>query len=362
MFYLDYKSIAQAEGPNLPDPSLTIGSVEGVCTVDGLYPLPIICASSSFSNGTVIDVQDEQNHALGMILMCKDEEYELQKFGAAYLSAYLFEVAPDQFAQVGKFSRNYFLVRTERIKEYRARFMESSAVWGGFWHSDLETLHHSEAAQAPQPIVAWSGIVMPTSLHKAAAQRSAMLPFAFERYLKLYHLLELSFDHDTVERIKKLGDDLHGIGQILSQHKRDEFDRLKQLVIEKCSDRGVIAKCIEEICKERKWDPTTRAIFFAFGKDGNPFSDKQNQFEQMIRGPGFSLQGAKKSGILSGKEPKQEAFEILCLKTAAYWIYRVRCSIAHNRIGEYVMKPQDEEFVEQFAEKLLRQVLGTVLR
>jgi len=59
-----------------------------------------------------------------------------------------------------------------------------------------------------------------------------MLPYAFERYLKLYHLLELSFDHDTVEKIRGLGQDLHGIGQILAQHKRDEFDRLKQLLLE----------------------------------------------------------------------------------------------------------------------------------
>lgn len=362
MLYVDYRKIIRAEEASRPDSSLTIGRLNGVCVVDGLYPLPVMCASSSIPRGAAIDAQDEQQQALGMLLTCKDEEYALGKFGAAHLAAYLFEITPDQYSQPGSFSSDYFLVKRERLKEYRDKFMASSAIWGGFWHKEQNAASTAVVPLTPQPIVARAGIKMPTTLHQAAARRSAMLPYAFERYLKLYHLLELSFDHDTVERIRSLGDDLHGIGQILSQHKRDELDRLKQLIIEKCADRGAIASCIEEICKDRKWDVTTRDIFFEFGKDGNPFVDKQAQFEQMITGPGFTKRGAESSGIISVRESKQGAFEILTLKTAAYWIYRVRCSIAHNRIGEYVMKPQDEEFVEQFAERLLRQVLATVLR
>ncbi|NES18002.1 MAG: hypothetical protein F6K41_03525 [Symploca sp. SIO3E6] len=59
-------------------------------------------------------------------------------------------------------------------------------------------------------------------------------------------------------------------------------------------------------------------------------------------------------GILLNK------YETIIIKIAAYWIYRVRSCIAHNRIGEYIMLPEDEEFIVEFAEPLLREVLYQV--
>ncbi|HEV3307372.1 MAG TPA: hypothetical protein VGZ91_13125 [Candidatus Sulfotelmatobacter sp.] len=306
-------------------------------------------------------MNDEHLNSIGMLLTCKGDEYDLGKFGAAHLAAYLLDTAPGDYGQPGKFSSDYLLVRKERLKEYKESFMHSSAIWGGFWHAEGSPVLNPPAARTLQPITACTGIKLPTPLHMAAAKRSAMMPYAFERYLKLYHLLELSFDYETVKRIKDLKDDLHGIGQIFSQHRRDEFERLKQLMIEKCSNRGAVASCIEDVCRDRRFDGTTRSIFFDFGKAENPLLEKQTEFEQMVKGPGFNKSGAEKSGVISHKA-RPDVFETLVLKTAAYWIYRVRCSIAHNRIGEYVIKPQDEEFVEQFAERLLRQVLATVLR
>jgi hypothetical protein len=361
MLYEQFQKAIRAESAFRPDPSLVISRWKGICTVDGLYPLPVICASASMPRSAIIDVQDQHKQPLGMLVTCKGSEFEIGKFGAAHLAAYLFEVSPDQYSQPGRFSTDYLLVKKERLKEYKDTFMNSSSIWGGFWHEE-QNLPSTPATSVPSPIVACLGIKLPTPLHVAAARRSAIVPYAFERYLKLYHLLELSFDHDTVMRIQSLGDDLHGIGKILAQHKKEEHERLKQLIIEKCSDPAAVAVCLEQICGERKWDATTDSIFFDFGKDHNPFANKQAQFRQMITGIGFTEQGAADSGLLSQGEIAQGAFQTLVLKTAAYWIYRVRCSIAHNRIGEYVMKPEDEEFVEQFAERLLRQVLATVLR
>lgn len=45
------------------------------------------------------------------------------------------------------------------------------------------------------------------------------------------------------------------------------------------------------------------------------------------------------------------------LRIVSYWIYRVRCSIAHNKIGEYLLSWEDEEFLVKFAEPLLLEVL-----
>src|SRR5690606_13275654 len=41
----------------------------------------------------------------------------------------------------------------------------------------------------------------------------------------------------------------------------------------------------------------------------------------------------------------------------AYWIYRIRCSIAHFKIGEYILTRDKEEFIVEFAEPLIKEVL-----
>ncbi len=359
MLYKEYRQIIIVEGAIRPDPSLAVRSWKGTCTVDGLFPLPVVAASSTMPRPAVIDIVDQHQQPIGMLLTCRGVDFGIGKFGAAHLAAYLFEIRPDQYAQPGAFGSDYVAVRKDRLKEYKGSFEDSSAIWGGFWHTEASA--SSPSPPMLHPIAAYPGIKLPTGLHIAAARRSAILPFALERYLKLYHLLELSFDYDTVLRIKALGDDLHGIGKILSQHKWDEFDRLKQLIIDKCADPSAVAKCIEEICTDRKWDGTMDSIFFHFGKDGNPLLKKHVEFKEMVSVYGFTKKGAVDSDVLSQKETDKGVFDTLVLKVAAYWIYRVRCCIAHSRIGEYVLKPEDEEFVEKFAEKLLRRVLMTVL-
>jgi hypothetical protein len=41
----------------------------------------------------------------------------------------------------------------------------------------------------------------------------------------------------------------------------------------------------------------------------------------------------------------------------SYWIYRIRCSIAHFKIGEYILTRDKEDFIVEFAEPLIKEVL-----
>lgn len=52
-----------------------------------------------------------------------------------------------------------------------------------------------------------------------------------------------------------------------------------------------------------------------------------------------------------------EKHKSFILAIATYWIYRIRCSIAHHKIGEYMMGYDDEEFVVEFAEPLLKEII-----
>ena len=44
-------------------------------------------------------------------------------------------------------------------------------------------------------------------------------------------------------------------------------------------------------------------------------------------------------------------------KVCSYWIYRIRSSIAHNKFGEYIMDNDDEDFIVNFAEPLLKEMV-----
>lgn len=364
MRYEDFLDCVTTPEAVSPDPSLAVADFEQECTVDDLFPLALDSVASNYPRSTVSDVEDKEKQLIGHLLTCKGQSFTLGAFSAPYLAAYLCDISKVSYGLPGQFSRDYLLVRTSRLAEYRASFMASSSIWGGFCHQSTKPELPIIAPNPLPTLIARAGIVLPTQLHIEAAERSVVQPYAFERFLKLYHLLELSFDNDVVEKIKALGPDLRGIGQLLSSYESKEFERLKQTITDRCNDVKAVAACLEEICADHNWHDIMKKIFFDFGKAGNPVPEKWDDFHDMLLSTGFAQAGAATHGFVpkGAKSPQQDkAFEKLVLHLSAYWIYRVRSSVAHSKIGEYVMLLEDEEFVEQFAEKLLRRILETTL-
>jgi hypothetical protein len=355
--------IARGDAPQ-PDTSLSIGRAPGGdCTVEGLYALPLEATSTIFPHGNAIIVCDDHGVPLGHLLTCQGDEFAIPQFSAAYLTAYLAEVDSENYGRPGRFERDYFLVHQDRLEEYRSEFMASSSIWGGFKHLDAQP-RAVQITTSASTIFAKRGVKLSSDVHIETASRAVMQPQAFERFLKLYHLVELTFDQEIVRRIQSLGADLKGIGQILSNYESKEFDRLKQIVGQ-CSNAPEVVACIRDLCADTRWHSSIKTIFFDYGKHGNPLVGKEIDFFAALSSTGFTLDGFKSFASVArgqSKEAEQRSFETFALALAAYWIYRVRSSIAHSRIGEYVMRSDDEPFVAFFAEKLLRSVLCGLLR
>jgi hypothetical protein len=55
-----------------------------------------------------------------------------------------------------------------------------------------------------------------------------------------------------------------------------------------------------------------------------------------------------------------EEYKTLLLKVTGYWIYRIRSSIAHNKIGEFIMEDIHQEFVVEIGEELLLEVIKQI--
>ena len=339
----------------------------GICTFKGLVPLPLVVVSKAYKEDEDIEVLDEDNQPLGFLCFCKSlGTVDLNSITDAQYISYICEIDRDSFelSLPFRFQKDYFVVYENRYEEYISKYMKHSSLWGGFVHlADIEN-HCSEAYSfKPSFIKAQSNLKFPTQYHAEKCSRSAVQPYAFERFLQLYHLLELIYDWDFINKLKLLDEDLTNLGMWLRKYSNNnkDIERLN-LIFKARFDEGKLN--IDEIASSlNKIYPSylseARTIFFEFGKESNPYNDNMTSFEELMSRGGFLRSNATSSevkGITEGN------YDVIVMKVSAYWIYRVRCCIAHNKIGEYVMSNRDEKFVAGFAEPLLRTILLQVFK
>ncbi len=267
--------------------------------------------------------------------------------------AYLTEASMDQVGANYRFQDDFVVINHGDRARYEGSFLQTSGLWGGFVHVNTPRQAPKVSTKATVSILALPNLTLPTSHHEANLFRSSQVAFAFERFLKLYHLLELMFDWKVVETIKSLGPDLQGIGELMSKYSTKELAQLRWLFNQMITDLAPLALALDSVFH---FQPIAQKVFFDFGKDGNPFDEWQRFID--IRDKG----GFDKAAIQKWRSRKDDDYKKLIIDVSSYWIYRIRCCIAHSRIGEYVMTHADEEFVIDFGEPLLRVVLLQVFQ
>lgn len=206
-------------------------------------------------------------------------------------------------------------------------------------------------------ITAIDNLKLPTIWHKENLIRGVQQPYAFERFLKNYHLLELLFDWQIIQKIKALDTDIYGAGLILKSYgKGEEINRLIECVENGINNYDKIGSLINEI---RHFRPKAIDIFYTYGKvDSNPLLvskddfTNSHKFELILDNGGFT-----EANLRTHNNTQQRDYNKFIIKLSCYWVYRVRSSIAHAKIGEYQLTYADEEFIVKFAEPLLKEIL-----
>jgi hypothetical protein len=335
---------------------------EGELCVDGLVPLPLALVSSSYgpTPGTAVTdilLLDEQRNRLGVLCLCRElGNVDLNTMTDAQYAAYLHSVSKDEYELPYRFGTDYVVIDQARFVEYRDHYLKVSTIWGGFLHTvtgGIPAFKH-----VPAHITAVRDLTFPTQYHEENSRRSVAEPYAFERFLKLYHLFELLFDWDLVQRIQRLGTDLLGVGKLLAEYDKNELERLKDILGIRCTNINPICVCLDAVVPYRD---TAKLMFFTYGKGGNAFTgqDPEKSFDDLLDIGAFTEANVRTANLQYAMGP--DKFRKFVINCAAYWVYRVRCSIAHNRIGEYVITTADEEFIVKFAEPLLRELLAQAL-
>ncbi|QJB44298.1 hypothetical protein [Dolichospermum flos-aquae] len=357
---MKYDDLEELDDSDLPYDITHFSEHDGICTLNGMIPIPVDAVSFSYEGDEDIEIYNERDNFLGVLCICKSNtDINIASLTEARYIAYINEVDKDTFRFPYKFIKNYLVIDVCEYEDYKNNYMDSAPIWGGFFHSNAASNLHQAYRFKPSRLIARPSIVLPTPYHKESCIRSVVQPYAFERFLKLYHLLELIFDWNLVQQIKSLDNDLQGIGQLLNQYSNNkEIDSLKKLLKSKCDDQNKvdkIADCLNKINSPDYLDKGMK-IFFDYGKDGNPYNKINNiiPFQDLMNRGGFTRSNSRDSSITGITENNYKG---LVIDFSAYCIYRVRCCTAHNRIGEYVMSNDDEGFVVEFAEPLLREVL-----
>jgi len=334
----------------LPETSKHIvEDVEGRICINGFCYLPIK-VSFHFDRATSIRIVNEQSDEFGQIYFFeKSQSVEINSLNEIAYCSFLIETPTETIQESQyKFIHDYVVISKEKLKVYLDDYKKKSPIWGGYFHiEDLPNNIFSKTKSYNQ-LQAIKDVKIDRDFYLDTLELILVETNPFNRFLKLYHLIEMQFDMHTAVKINSLlnaGNREKEISRALKDYNREDIERLKSL-FELKLDCGSFVPFLDNVIGFKS---IADSIFYEYGKDSNPIKQK-NQFDTIVGKGSFSQ--ANINSVIGNNR-----FNEIVPKVIAYWVYRVRSSIAHNKLGEYLMSVNDEEFIIDFAEPLIREVI-----
>ena len=334
------------------DPS-TATTRQGYLSISGRVAMPVDGVSWALDRSEDVPILDEDGAQLGILcLVTGREPTKVEELTRWQYTALLADAAgPDAVTGEVRFSRDYVVIDSEVFERYRENYESGSPLWGGFHHgsSALDHLGHVNV------LVARPRIEAPTEHHARTFRLITRATGPREQFLRTYHTLELLFDYVTFRRLVVAGEDLNGFGKIMSSYHRGELERLRSIITDFCPGSEKIA---EKLVDLTPYLPRAKEMFQAHGKDGNPLKDdtKWERFASLVGSGSLDATYAKREKLINS----EDGFPDLVSNIAAYYIYRIRSSIAHSRIGEFLLTDTDDDFISDFGLGLLNEVASQV--
>lgn len=334
---------------------------EGLYSINGVVACPIVAVASFYNRLEDVELLDEAGNLIGVLCLVKGAgPVSLSDMTTWRFSAYLRDSSSDVLGQDAPhtFSQDYLAVKAERFDEYAEKYLSTSALWGGFIHGNGESTV-SRYTRGTTEIKVREGLRIPSPNHHEGLLNALLSPSHFDRFLKKYHQLELWLDYAFISQLKGLGEDIRGASRIMSAYSSNEIDRLKYVVSSYCDDVAEIERHLNAVAR---YKDLAYEMFEEWNKNGNPISESShNKIWEKIRLGEISEAKLKGSG-LSGKGSEAEKYKKFITELASYWVYRMRCCIAHRKIGELIIRDAHEEFCVEFVEPLLDSLVNQALR
>lgn len=249
------------------------------------------------------------------------------------------------------------LILHEEDFEKYLKYKSTSFFWGGYIHQEDELSFFDYKRKSTDSIVVEGDYSIESIRHRKCLLEAANSSSATERFLHLFHFLELDYDYEIVKKVKSLDQDNPiGLWGVLSQ-QRSDIERLNYLM----SGFSNFQFLKNHILKLRNYQTQVIDIFFNYQKESNPIKVLE-EFKELF----FNSSNISQQEFLRIKRDKslnlncwstEESFNKKLIELCCYWIYRVRCSIAHNKLGDYHILDRDLPFVVEFCEPILKEFI-----
>ncbi len=346
---MTYQEILEVEDLNQYFESVTVEEFGDNYSINNFVALPIL-ASHSFDRTNEVQLKTANGLIIGKILFLKQTKIEdIRSLPEEKLICFFKEYQIPQITEESYiFLYDYLLIKKRNFKSYLKNFKRNSSLWGSYFHIDDLPSISFDKKNSSNELRLVPELKVENSIYFENLFLSINEPNPFNRFLKLYHLLELQFDMHTAEKIvelHKLGNKEKDISGLLKEYQKEDLNRLTSLIKHRCLN---IEELIKRINHVKAYKSKAKKIFYDYGRESNPL--KQTDFNSILANVDLFSEPVINS--IGGYN-----YKILIQKLCSYWIYRIRSSISHNKFGEYIMDKNDEEFIVEFGEPLLKEVV-----
>ncbi|WP_333617417.1 hypothetical protein [Mixta calida] len=332
-----------------------------------LIPVKAIEKSIKINLADDIEIFSPQRALIGYLcpLAYPENEHVISRLNEKRLFAFFADsVNHSQQSDKHSFSNHYVAIELSSFPYYQT-VMDTSEYWGGYTHKSLSPTN----SRVVNEIEIHQGIKIPSVNHKESIVLAVHSSSSFERFLKYYHQIELLFDSLFISRLKNINStDLKDYALIIKEFnhgKKNELDTFKYILKKYIVNYDEI---IEKMKLVQNHLNIANDMFFLLGKDTNPLksNDEWNVLIYLLTTNSLDLASSSKIQQTNGSTAKlinknsQDAFNDFIVNLCSYWIYRMRCCIAHNKIGEYIFSYNDEKFISEFGEHLLLEIIKEI--
>ncbi|WP_336010395.1 hypothetical protein [Acinetobacter calcoaceticus] len=276
----------------------------------------------------------------------------------------IYSIYNRNFDCTGNFKKNFLLVKDSFSEKYINDYLITSSFWGGFSHVERDFVFQPSISSIELP----SQFKFPTSHNLDLSFSSLFSSNPLEKFLKDYHQLELLFNLIIIKKVQTISiSELNRINEIYKDLRKSEMDSLVYIIENFIDNDEVYLKIIIDTFKSN--EALCENFLQNYSKESNPlgeskkwekfklFVDKADQDNCISIDDFFNT--AIHKDIAFAQSGKKEEFIKNIKKINAYWIYRIRCSIAHTKLGEFIFEYNQEnhEFIYKYANNLIKRTI-----
>lgn len=340
--------------------------------IDGMVVIEVPEVNALISPGDTeneIDLVFDSNQIVGRLnIIDKNKKMsntsELSKSKLLYC---IYSIHKGNFDSTGNFSTNYVLIDENFCERYINEFLETSSLWGGFSHMPRSFIYQPTITSIDLP----THFNFPTPHNEELSFSSIFASNPLEKFLKDYHQLELLFNLIIIKKVQNIHiSNINEINNIYKDLRKNEIDSILYIFENFIDNDEVYLKIIIDTFKN--YENLCEKFLQNYARESNPLADskKWQKFKLFVnkadqdncRSMDEFYNAAVDSNVGFAQPNKRDDFIKLIKKINAYWIYRIRCSIAHTKLGEFIFEYSEEnhKFIFEQANLLLRTTILSI--